>query len=50
MRPPDDEPDFLPSAVRLWAGQHEELLELIAEGLMRTGEWPSARARDGPYQ
>jgi hypothetical protein len=36
-------PGFLPTAVRRWAEQYEETLELVAEGLIRTGEWPSAR-------
>jgi hypothetical protein len=41
MQPPVDEPDFLDTSVRLWAEEYEDLLELIAHEVRRTGEWPT---------
>ena len=42
MQLPIDQPDFLDAAVRQWADQYEELLELVADELIRTGQWPTA--------
>lgn len=39
-RGPSDSPDYLPVEVLEWADRRSEVLELVAESLLRTGEWP----------